>query len=54
MNILTPTPADRLELKGLNSLKLIYPFPASRNAKVYIYALGLRVIGYLNSNENLL
>ena len=54
MNILIPNPADLFPLKGLNSLKLLYPFPDSKNVKANIEAEGLRVIGYLNSIENLL
>ncbi len=54
MNILTPSPADLLELNGLKSLKLLYPFPDSRNVRAKIDAAGLRVIGYLSSSENLL
>ena len=45
MKILTPIPADRLELKGLKSLKLSYPFHDSKNESAKIEALGLRVMG---------
>ena len=30
IKIRTPAPAERLELNGSNSLKLLYPFPASK------------------------
>jgi hypothetical protein len=45
IKILTPNPAERLELKGSNSLKLLYPLPASRKVSAYIDALGFSVIG---------
>jgi len=33
IKILTPAPAERFELKGSNSLKLLYPFPASKKLR---------------------
>jgi hypothetical protein len=54
MNILTPIPAERLELKGLKSLKLSYPFPDSKKESAKIEALGFRVMGYRSSKVNLL
>jgi hypothetical protein len=41
----TPAPAERFELKGLNSLKLLNPFPASKKVNAYMEALGFKVIG---------
>jgi hypothetical protein len=54
INILIPIPADRFDSKGLKFLKLLYPFPDSKNVRAKIDADGLRVIGYLNSAVNLL
>ena len=42
----TPTPADLFELKGSNSSKLSYPFPASKKERAKMEALGFNAVSY--------
>ena len=52
-NTLTPTPAERYTLKGLNSFAFDHEFPASANPSTYIVACGFNVTGKRNSAEYL-
>ena len=45
IKIRTPIPAERLELKGLKSLKLLYPLPDSKKERAKMEALGFSVMG---------
>ena len=45
IKILKPNPTDLLPLKGLNSLKLLYPWPVSINVKPNIEVRSRRVGG---------